>query len=219
MRKTLLMIVLAVAFVAVASADPLCTTAVIGAPNVLAGGFSCNQLGLDFSNFTASNAGLVPNPIVNLTMVTIVGNTVNLTFNPGLDATNGREDIYFNFMVSGTLLGVDLTNGGTGLTSIGETVCSAPLVNNACPAGATLLASFTAASQQTKAATFAAPSQVSYVFKDIFATADTETGTVSNAGHLSSFTESFDTPVPEPITFMLIGSGLLALGLIRRVRS
>ncbi len=203
MRRFLFLTAVVLLGVATVSASTMCTgstgTDVIGTP-----GFSCDSLGgLTFSGFSAVNAGNVPTPSVFLVSVQDTSGGIMLNFNPGL--LTGNQDIWFYFQVTGSpVLGVDLTNGATGVTSIAERVCSGPIQpGNVCAEGQEV-ATLSAASGQSAQVWFESPQASLYIFKDI--------GTESD-GHMSSFSQSFDTP--EPVTFGLIGGGLLLLGLLR----
>ncbi len=203
MRRFLLLMSVLLVGAVVVSAAPLCTT-VTGTDVVNTPGFMCSALDLTFSNFSAMNAGNTPSPSVFLVSVSESPSQVVLNFNPSLLV--GNQDMWFYFQVTGGVIGVDLVNAGTGVTSIAERVCdSAGITDNVC--NGTELATLSAGSGQKAAALFSPQGEL-FIFKDIGTGAD---------GHLSSFSQSFETP--EPVTFGLIGFGLLLLGLVRRRRS
>jgi hypothetical protein len=177
--------------------------------------FSC--AGLTFSNFIGIDAGGVPNPNVSLVAAetTNTGN-VNLLFNPGLTA---GQDLHLFFTVTGGLNGIDLSVGGTTTSAVTERACGAPLItsttdtNRLCPSGTGLIStpgsSINATAGQTVATALTGTSQQTWIFKDIT--------TGSSDVDLTSLTQSFH-PIPEPMSFVLMGSGLLGLGLARRRR-
>jgi hypothetical protein len=216
MKKALVLIsaLLLVAFSA--SAAPVCAPALGGSPdNVLVQDFSCSVGPLTFSNFLLVNMGGSPSGTMTL-RTDWVGSEIYLNFNPSLTAGAGlTTDEYFYFQVTGGILGVDLSVGGTG-ASITERVCLTPIDRNSgnnCTGGlANQLAAMTNASgvSAVHSALFPSASPV-YIFKDILLQ-----GPQNGSAELSTFSQSFT--VPEPMTMALFGSGLLALGLVRRFR-
>lgn len=195
-------ILMVLCIAAMGSAAPLCTSSI--GSNVLDTGFVCELGTLTFSNFQAVGATKI-----DLMGATFNGSVVYLTFNPYMAPTQGPMDVYFYMTVSGAWIdGVDLINGGSSGTSIFERVCSSPIgQGNICPEN-TQVAEMTASGGNQAEVLFQGSYQTLYIYKDIL---------VPENEHLSSFTQSFH--IPEPMTFVLIGTGLLGLGLFgKRLR-
>ena len=202
MNKLLLVLVASLASVGLAIAAPVpCTAPPPPGVDVMGLTYTCG--GLTFTDFNVVGAANVQNPLVTLTGATYDADTgeVDLSFNPNL-MSEGIQDIYLYFMVQGYTNGADLAVGGTN-ASVSEKICSEPFVSNVCESG--VLASLWGVSDQSRQWAWYEGTTGIYIFKDISI----------NNGELSSFTESFHA-VPEPLTFVLLGSGLLGLGLLRR---
>jgi len=200
------------------SAATLCTS--FSGPQVINGTFSCSLGGLTFSNFLVVAAAGNMSPEVDLVSANTAGGTVNLNFNPNMSAATANQDLYLFYTVSGGVTTVGGTNAGANAT-IQETVCVVAFdANHICAAGSQLanFPIFSTAGSNTTSVSVAANTSVN-IFKDIH---------VAPPGSLTSFTQSYGTngngggsggEVPEPVSFLLMGSGLVALSLLKKVRN
>jgi len=130
-----------------------------------------------------------------------------LEFNPNLQA---QMDDEFLFAVWGGISTIDMTVGGQN-ASVQETACSVPFSTGTVGVGVcgqqNVLGQITVLSNQAEQfANFNTTSPV-YIFKNINAGGP--------PGQLTEFTQTFGT-IPEPLSMLLMGSGLLGLGLLRR---
>jgi len=182
----------------------------VDAGNTVGGlSFSCG--GLTFSNFLVTDAGNVAvgtQMFLSGATVDVATGIVELNFNPNL--TNGSvvQDMHFSFTVTGGINYVDLTVFGSNST-ISETACATPIVpiNTGCtPALVPTIVGVSGGAQVTSQ-TFNSLTSPVTIFKDI---------NRGIGGDLTSFNQSFHTPVPEPMTLSMMGLGLLGLGLVRR---
>lgn len=198
MKKFLLAVVVVLASISSAFAAPACG----GQIDVL--GLTCELGGLTFSDFTYAFTpsvqpvtavpyvlGLAGAPYTN-----VFGSEARLTFTvaPQYDWV----DLIMNYSVTGGGI-IGISNSVAPGGSITEYACTAPFSGSSCP-GTTLASLAT-----NQSATFA-PQQTIYIHKDI--------QPPSALGGMSDFTDSVYTP--EPMTFVLLGSGLLGVGLLRR---
>ncbi len=165
---------------------------------------SCTIGGVTFSDFTVyANAGY-PSPgtsAADLT-VTVTGNELDFGTN-NLGSGAGAEDLTIYFQaVPGAVDSVTLIGSGQ---NVNETVCGVAFTIGsetcAAPLNSTPLA--------VNSATFSSTSAV--------ATAPTQYFMKDDGGN-SGLTQSylFVSSVPEPMSFSLVGVGLLGLGMARR---
>jgi len=198
MKRTLQLLLITLASLGVVSAAPLCVgPQVVG--DVANAGFTCEIGGLTFSNFVVTPGVGTPTTITLMT-ASEAGGWVYLTFNPSLTQ---NQDIWLNFTVTGPLGGIDLGVARNNAV-VTEVACTGPITAGVC--SGTELGYLTVYSGGTGSIEFVEPSNLTYIWKDIG---------VGPGGELSAFTQSFHV-VPEPMTFALIGAGLLGLGLLRR---
>ncbi len=214
------------------SGNPAVTLAVVGgAPT----GATITCGNIVFSSFVATDFGNAAGDNFTYSQGTLGSSSgtwydpttgiVNLAFNPNFSNGLSPQDIHLTFNVSASggwmLTGVDGTIGGTG-AHYTETVCNG--LGNAgspCLNGATQLAQFSVFSSNLGGPTSYGPSSFNgaatptsiSVFKDI--------GAITVAGQTASLTAmsqsfEFTTPsVPEPATFIMLGSGLLSFAFAR----
>jgi len=233
---------LALGCVTVASAAPACTagenllaqytsnpTTAPSGTLVNGGGPVCTIGGLTFTNFSynldAGSFTTVPLDVA-VEVATVTGGQAILEFNPDLAASS---DLELEDQVVGGVLGVDLgaTIGGTGF--VNETVCSIFVSTGICPTAdlygtlnvtstgdtvtigvaGSLCATGCTSSTAGGLATISFGSSVGqvWIIKNIN----------SGSAPFSEVEQSY--LVPEPMTFSLIGAGLLGLGLMGRRRS
>ena len=223
MKRFLFLLIVALALAGFAGATSVCT----GPTTVIS--LNCTVGGLTFSNFQIIAAAGNPAPEVDLVSANVAGDgSVTLTFNPNMSAApgGGAQDLYLYYQIAGTVNQVSLGLAGANAT-IMETACSSNIAStgpspNVCPAGTSQANLLVFSQQGLNSATsvvFKTPPQNLYIFKDIAVspTAPSKTG-----GAIASFTQSYvvaggsaGSEVPEPMTLMLLGSGLVAVGLLR----
>jgi len=215
--------------------------------NIANTSYSCTYQGLTFSNFTMTNVSgnqaSTYTPDVEITNAGINSQgEVYLNFNPNMaisgttSGPNHTLDAYFMFTVTSAdgITGIDLGNSGSN-TTITERVCATPFnAQGGCaPPGVigTLIAANIGQNQAPShvAMGFGNPAYSSavspiYVWKDINLISQGTDG----AG-ISLFSQSFmpgegsggpgGGPVPEPMTFLSVGAGLIAVALYTKRRS
>ncbi|HOK45688.1 MAG TPA: VPLPA-CTERM sorting domain-containing protein [Bryobacteraceae bacterium] len=163
-----------------------------------------------FSNFSVSSGLNMAGAQVGLSEAWYdeASGTYYLTFGTNFNVLDNQDkyrDVIFSYQITGPLYGIDGGLGGSGTRSIVETVCAQPFVGTGCAPESTL-ATLVLNSQNTVAwAPLNGMNGTYYVVKDI---------SLAPGATLSDFTQSYH--VPEPAALVLIGSGLIALGLLRR---
>ena len=219
MRKILFSIMIGVAVATLASAATLCTDPSIIGTNVLTPAFTCELGGLTFSNFGGSMTGPGAPPQIYLALGTgtdpwftqtgVFGDVVNLFFQTNFNQfPSAFRDILFSFDITNAsgIVGIDAWMGGAGTRNISETACA----DDGCLTHyAELL--ITQDNVQAYEALSGSASTL-YIQKNI-----SLFGADGSPATMSEFSQSFHTP--EPMTFVLIGTGLLGLGVLGRRRA
>ena len=191
-------------------------------------GFSCTINNLTFSDFSfsasANPSGIaLPASSIFVTPITTLNNE-GLNFASGWmvgtqpGGVGSFQDNLLDFTVTAPTASItDLHlsfNGsltGTGLTGVTENYC----INNSiitCPAGSAGQLHVTNPPTNFNDAVFFAPVSRISVTKDI----NVSSG-ISGTGSISQVVNTFsNTATPEPGTFIMLGSALLAVGLLRK---
>jgi hypothetical protein len=200
----------------VASAATACSSLspnnlIVGSSGAIGGNGTvvCSIGSLTFSNFSYNvdivGAGQPLPPTVSVTIAQVINGIVDLEFNPGLAS---GSDLELEFQVTGGVSGVQLNyNGGAG-TGINEEVCKTFTLTGICSGPSDFLAQLTVTpGVQNATATFTSAQSSIWVYKDISMV----------SGFFSEVNQGY--VVPEPMTFSLLGAGLLGLGLMGRRRA
>jgi hypothetical protein len=244
MKMTLMGVgVLALGCITVASAAPACTagenllaqysanpTTAPSGTLVNGGGPVCSIGGELFTNFSYNlDAGSFTTVPLSVTVevAAVVGDEAVLEFDPNLAASS---DLELEDQVVGSTSGVDLAASIGGSGFVNEVVCSVFTASGICPTADTfgILNVSSTGSVVTiglagsLCATGCTSSTAGGVAAIGFASAQSEVWIIKNINSGSApFSEVEQSYlVPEPMTFSLIGAGLLGLGLLgrRRVR-
>ena len=173
-------------------------TATSGTNQVLSGSANdpCTDYGVTFSNFQVFiGTGFSGVPF---SITATFGATGSINFS---DTEGTGQDIDVEFKISPGITAI-LLGMGAG-TSINETVCASmiPLPPGTCPNGS-VLGTGGVTSMNPNTVIGISPSSQDWIFKDVNGS--------------STFVQ---TVTPEPVTFAMLGAGLLALGILRRKRA
>ena len=217
---------MAVAGSALAMSFPTCVAGTYTSYEALSGGCVINNL--LFSNFSDMKASSGNAVTLAASSITVTPDFVSLDEGLGFTAawsvtSPGSMDSLLSFTVqtvdgSKTLNDIDLSfNGaatGSGTTATTETYCVGSTIGTAhCPTPIKTIAVSSPSGVSGPVTQFYAPTNALSVSKDIILAAGTS-GTASIS--LVSNTYSQTGVVPEPMSFVYLGTGLIAIGLLRR---
>ena len=210
MRNVMVITALFFLLMSAGSAATMCANG-----SAVTSGFSCSVGGLTINVWSVTGIGVTPE--LNLVQSSATGDTVNLAFNPNITPSSGSQEIQLVYELTGGAATVSSTVTGVN-ASLTEHACTAAYTGTTC--SGTDLGSFTVDGStpgNTSAALNLTGNDV-FIYKDINVTA---------GGALTLFTQNITTggtggpgggEVPEPISIVLMGSGLVALSALRKFR-
>ncbi len=177
-------------------------------------GGGCTAGNLLFNNFSLTPYGTFfgTSGPVSIVAITVAAGNVSFDTNPNQGSNGGNQQAHLTFTVSGLdpsalIIGASNQNGGNGRTSIRQVVCATAITLATGFCTAPLQDVTNAGGTATPTNSFAGVSSVN-VWRDMITPQGTTiTGT------------SFDfQATPEPVAFVLMGTGLCALALVRNRR-
>jgi hypothetical protein len=217
MRKLVWCLAAVVGLSGIALGDTVCVNTILTVTAVPGLSFTCG--GLTFSNFYLTGAAGVYGGALNINSVTEDNRgVVTLQEAPNLIQGGG---VALWFTVTGTINSIDLAAGGTS-TTVTERACANGMVSSGSLADLCSNASQTATVAPLGELTIHSMDPMQQVAPYILTSGPThivEQIESGNAGSAPWIYQGFgDPPVPEPVTFVLLGSALAFLGLVGRRR-
>ena len=216
MKKVLIYIAAILAVSSIAAADGVCVHTVIDVTATPGQSFACGSL--VFSDFYLTDLTGSLTGSLDIYSVTINNQgLVTMEANPNL-APGGSEDL--SFTVSGTLSSLSLAVGGMS-ASVTERACTNSIASSGSMADLCSNAPQSAFVAPLGQLTVQSLDPMQQVVPGLYTNGPVHIFESISAGNggLTALAQGFGDPVPEPVTFVLLGSALAILGIAgRRLR-